>query len=301
MYEVIIIGAGPAGMSAALILGRCMRKVLLIDNGKPRNAYSKALHGYLTRDGTPPSEFLTLAREELKKYQTIEVLEAEAVSARKTEMGFAVVTVDGSTHTSRRLLVATGVIDTIPNLEGIMNFYGKSVHTCPYCDAWELRGKAVAVYGKDERGYKLALSLKHWTDDLFLLTDGCELDEKMKKNLNKLNISLVEEKISALKGRNGELEKITFENGRDIERTAMFFNTDSFIRSKLLEQLGCEFSHTEGVTTGRYESTNIPGLYVAGNICRDVQLVIVAAGEGAEAAFGINTSLNNEDYSLALK
>jgi thioredoxin reductase len=253
------------------------------------------MHGYLSRDGMSPSDFLSTCHDELAKYQTVRRLNTEVIHAKKTEGGFEITTTDGSVYQSKKLLLATGVVDNIPKFDGIGALYGKSVFNCPYCDAWEQRGKKILVYGKEKRGKNLSLSLRNWSDDILLVTDGeCGLSDPDKKQLEANGIQLHEGKVARLIGKDGQLTHIEFENGERIERDAMFFNTESWIRSRLLEQLGCPYTEEEGVFTGKYEKTEIPGLYVAGNILREVQLVIVAASEGAEAAFGINTALTKE-------
>src|SRR3954471_345856 len=175
--DVIIVGAGPAGLSAALILGRCCRDVLVFDTGIYRNAASHALHGYLTRDGTPPLELLTLGREQLAPYDTVRLEHAEVVDARCVGGTFTVTLRDGSTRRCRKLLIATGVVDVLPAIDGIDSLYGRSVFHCPYCDGWEFRGKRLAIYGKGDAGKGLALELTLWSSDIVLCTDGpAELD-----------------------------------------------------------------------------------------------------------------------------
>lgn len=296
MFDAIIVGGGPAGMSAALILGRCLRNVLVCDSGRPRNAWSHGIHGYLSRDGVDPGEFVSRCHEELKKYETVKHLATEVTRAKRNDDGlFEVVTADGAVYRSKKLLLATGVVDDIPKFDGIASFYGQSIFNCPYCDAWEQRGKKLLVYGKDARGMNLALTLRNWSQDILLITNGkCGLSEEDLEVLKKNEIRLHEGKVKSLIGENGQLTHVEFETGEKIERDAMFFNTESYIRSRLLEQLGCPFTDKAGVPTGKYEKTEIPGLYVAGNILREVQLVIVAASQGAEAAFGINSALTKE-------
>lgn len=292
MLDCIIVGGGPAGLQAALILGRCLRSVVVCDNGNQRNLLSKALHGFITRDNIPPSDFLRLAHEDLMKYETVSFMKQEVVSAKKIPDGFIVTLKNGNSLQSKTLLIASGVIDDIPEIPGFMELYGKTIYNCPYCDAWEHRGEPLAVYGKNERGFGLVMNMLKWSEDLVLCTDGEELTKEQVIQLNDKNIKIRTQKISRFEGADGKLLRIEFEDGEKLGRSALFFNTQSLIRSKLLEQLGCPFDQEEGVYTYKYERTEVPGLFVAGNILREVQLVIVAAGQGAEAAFGINKHLN---------
>ncbi|MDQ3346642.1 MAG: NAD(P)/FAD-dependent oxidoreductase [Acidobacteriota bacterium] len=296
-YDVIVVGAGPAGLSAALILGRCRRSVLVCDTGKPRNAASRALHGYLTRDNTPPREFLALGRRELERYDTVRVIDTGASSAECVAGGrFKVTLAGGEVAFSRKLLIATGVVDKLPDLEGIRDLYGVSVFHCPYCDGWELRDQPIAIYGRGARGLGLSLELTAWSRDLVLCTDGpSEIEADGLARLERNGIAVREEKVTALAGRDGILERIVFERGEPLPRRAMFFTTGQSQRSELAIQLGCELNEKGTVTTGRYEKTHLPGLFVAGDASRAVQWVVVAAAEGAEAAFAINTDLLKED------
>jgi thioredoxin reductase len=294
--DVVIVGAGPAGLSAALMLGRCRRSVVVFDNGTPRNAPSHALHGYLTRDGTPPADFLRLAREEIVKYETVELRSGEVVAAVCEERRFRVTLASGESVFSRKLLLATGVVDNLPDIPGFRELYGRSIFHCPYCDGWERCDQPLAIYGRGARGVGVALELTVWSRDLVLCTDGpSEIGQEDLDRLARNGIAVREECIAALESENGSLTRILFRDGPPLPRRALFFTTGQYQRSDLLMHLGCEFNDKGTVMTGKYESTHLPGLFVAGDASRAVQWVVVAAAEGAEAAFAINTDLLRED------
>jgi thioredoxin reductase len=270
--------------------------VLVCDAGQPRNAASHHLHGYLTRDGINPLELLRLAREELTRYSTVELRHALVRDVR-CEFSIFHTTLDGGEEfQSRRLLLATGVVDNIPRIPGLQELYGTSVFHCPYCDGWEVSEQAIGIYGRGDKGYGLALEMTAWSRDLVLLTDGApDLDDEARVKLERNGIRVREEKVARLEGRDGVLDRVVFESGDTISLRALFFTTGQGQRSNLCESLGCDFNDKGTVTTGEYETTHLPGLYVAGDASRAVQWVIVAAAEGAEAAFSINQSLIKED------
>jgi thioredoxin reductase len=293
----VIVGAGPAGLSAALILGRCRRSVLVCDTGHPRNAASQALHGYLTRDGIPPLEFLALARRELGQYETVELRQTAVTDAVcREDKQFDITLTGAELVRSRKLLVATGVVDHLPAIDGFRELYGHSVFHCPYCDAWEVRDAPLAIYGRGDSARGLSLELTAWSHDLVLCTDGpSDIDDEGLARLERNSIAVREERIARLEGRHHMLENIVFDDGSRLPRRAIFFTTGQAQRSDLSIRLGCHVNEKGTVRTGKYETTHIKGLYVAGDASRAVQWAIVAAAEGAEAAFDINTDLIKED------
>jgi thioredoxin reductase len=297
-YDVVIVGAGPAGLSAALILGRCRRRVLICDGGAPRNAASHALHGFLTRDGIPPLEFLQIAREQLRPYPGLELREIEVQEVKRTASGFTVTLRNNTNVFCGRLLLATGVIDRLPEIEGLLPLYGRSVFHCPYCDGWEMRDRRLAIYGRGKNGAGLALELILWSRDLVLCTDGPgDIPPDEIGRLQQHRIKIEDTPIRRLVGLDGALQYIEFTSGEVLERDAMFFSTGNDQRCHLAKELGCQFTDEGAVATGDYEITNVPGVYVAGDASRLVQLAIVAAAEGAKAAFAINQELLKEDLA----
>jgi thioredoxin reductase len=294
-WDCIIVGGGPAGLSAALMLGRCRRRVLLCDRGEQRNCRSHGLHGYLTRDGVAPDEFLRLARGELGRYGTVECRELEIVEAVRDGGGFALRGADGTALRTRKLLLATGVVDELPDLEGLDALYGTSVHHCPYCDAWEWCDRPLAAYGGGEAGSGLALSLTFWSPDVLLCTGGAVLPADAAARLAAARVGVREEPVTRLEGSGGKLERVVFASGEPAVRSALFVVAGQRQRSALAERLGCRFTERGTVDTGSCEVTNVPGLFVAGDASKEAQFVVVAAAEGTEAGMAIHKALMKED------
>lgn len=299
-YDVAIVGGGPAGLSCALVLGRSCRTVLVCDSGEYRNAASDAMHGYLSRDGLNPREFLTIARDELKKYG-IECRPISVKNAERAGKRFHLTLADGCEVTSRKLVLATGVVDVLPEVEGLRGFYGKSIHHCPYCDGWEHRGKPLAIYGRGKHVYALAREMLVWSRRLTVVSDGpSELTDDQRSDLTALLVSIREQKIERLEGAGGQLESVIFADGSQLPCDAMFFCNTQDQRCDLPEKLGCIFNRKGTVDTDRWERSNVPGTYVIGDASKNVQFVVVAASEGAIAAQRINADLAEEDLAQML-
>lgn len=295
VYDCIIIGGGPAGLNAAVVLGRCRRKVLLFDNNSQRNLRSHGMHNYLTRDDILPVDFLDICNKELEKYN-VQKLNKKITSAKRNDQAiFEVKDEKGIKYHSKTLLVATGLHDNIPDVEGFPEFYGSSIFHCPYCDGWEVRDKKVGIYARDKDGSELALALKGWTDQVVLYTNGKRKIKPAQKELLDANdIPIRTERIERLEGKDGRLKKIIFQNGTDQDCEAIFFVNGYTQQCDVAEAFGCEVNKKGVVVTNRFQQTNIPGLYVAGDAAKDMHFVVVAAAEGAKAGVIINKELQKE-------
>ena len=259
------------------------------------------MHGYLTRDGISPETFLAIARAELASYASVEYRHTRVEDALRQGDLFELRLERGERVHSRTVLVATGVVDSLPPLSGLEPLYGKSVHHCPYCDAWEWRDAPVAAYGRGEAGALLALKLRQWSSDIVWCADGdANVHEELQAQLAAAGVSVRPERLRGLDGRDGRLEQILFEGAPALARTALFLLTEQRQGSALAERLGCRLNDKGTVETRRSERTDVPGVFVAGDASKDSQLVIVAAAEGAEAAVAIDALLSRQDRQSPL-
>jgi thioredoxin reductase len=298
VYDVVIAGGGAAGLSAALVLGRCRRSVLVCDDGHPRNEASHAVHCLLGNEGMSPVKLLAKGRQELRAYGHVALRDDKLVSIEREQTEFTVTCASGFRAAARKVLLTTGLRDDVPRIDGIDGLYGRTVHHCPYCDGYESSDKPIAVYGKGDKGAGLALMMKQWSPDVVLCTDGeSDISSEMRSRLEEHSIEIYGEKVVKLEGDNdGHLQRICLIDGKAVDRAAMFFTTGCAQRSDLWKTLGCRRDEKGGIIRDpETEESSVPGVYVAGDASRDVLLVAVAIAEGAKAAVAINRALLKDE------
>jgi thioredoxin reductase len=301
IYDAVIVGAGSAGLSAALALGRARRKVLVLNSGAPRNAPADVSHNFFTRDGTPPTELLKIGLEQLKPYGT-EVQTRNAESINKTKDVFELTLDDGQRVVSRRIILATGVIDILPDIPGFRELWGKNIHHCPYCHGWEVRDRPLAVYAQGELGYQFAIMIRHWSKDLVVCSNGdAKFSNEQRQHLKQLGLKLIETPIEKLETSEQKLHGIVFRDGTTLKREHIFSRPPQQQRSPLVKQLGCEMSD-DGiyvkVTMGG--ETSVPGVYAAGDMMSPMQAVSSAVASGTMAGAMLNHALVFEEAKQAV-
>jgi thioredoxin reductase len=304
-FDVVVVGGGPAGLSAALVLGRACRSVLVCDSGRGRNAPAAGVHGFLTQDGIPPAELRRIGREQLRPYH-VEWHDGAVVDARKSEGGFEV-TLDGAGVVAcRKLILATGMVDVLPEIPGLRELWGASVIHCPYCHGWEYRGKPWAVLVPPEAAIETATLLFGWTRELTLLTDGpSRLTPEDRAWLEKRGVEVVEGRVERLEGKGGRLRSILLEGGRRLEREVLFVRTQLRQSSDLPVRLGCELV-VDGPKAGMartdpFGATSVEGLYIVGDASdAGSPSVASAAAEGATAAALASKAIFTEDARQAV-
>jgi thioredoxin reductase len=258
----VIVGGGPSGLTAALVLGRACRKVLVCDEGKPRNHTSPAVHGYFSRDGISPAE-------QLKPY-AVDWRDAGVTDAEQMGGGFRVEIREGAAVTARMLILATGVTDERPGIDGLSALWGTGVLHCPYCHGWEVRDKPWGVIARGEQAVEWGVELRGWTADLPLCSNGpAGLTDAGRRTLKGRGIGVREEKIKRLDGEKGVRKAVVFEGGERLDLTALFVRTTVEQRSPLPKKLGCKLASADGgfkdaVEADPFGATAVPGLYVVG-------------------------------------
>jgi thioredoxin reductase len=249
-------------------------------------------------DGTPPRVLARLARRELEAYPTIRTLRATVVAAGSDAAGLWIDLASGRRIHARAILLATGVVDELPTVAGLAPLYGSSVFHCPYCDAYEFRDRRLAAFGPDAAG--LAISLLTWSRDVVLFTDGIDLPLEDRARVEGAGVVVFSEPVRRLTGRGTVLRGVVLETGAVVHRDALFFAEGQRKRTRLAEQLGCEFGRNEAIATNERHETCAPGVFAAGDVTPDSQFLVVAAAEGAAAAVSVNERLAKEDLDARL-
>jgi thioredoxin reductase len=304
-YDVVVVGGGAAGLSGALTLGRARRSVLVVDAGEPRNSPASGVHGFLTRDGTNPAVLLEAGREEVRHYG-VELLDRRVASAERVEDGFVVTLDDGNSVGARRLLVATGLVDELPEVPGVRERWGRDVLHCPYCHGWEVRDQPIGVLASGPRAAHQALLFRQWSADvaLFLHTAPLPTDEEAEK-LAARGIAVVEGEVASLEIVEDRLAGVRMGGGEVVARRAVAVMPRFVARTEMLAGLGLETTvhplgvgeHVEADATGL---TAVPGVWVAGNVADLMAHVVGAAEAGVRAGAAINADLIAEDNDHAV-
>lgn len=298
IWDVLVVGGGPAGLSAALMLGRCRRRVLVCDAGPKRNEASRSLHAFLTRDGTPPAELLEIARAQLRRYRTVRLLRARVGTVKRRARVFEATLTRGRRVRARRVLLATGVVDELPRWPGLRRFYGRSVFHCPYCDGWEFRDRRLAAWGPTSATAGLALKLTSWSPRVTLLTGGrYRLASRMRARLAANGVAVRDEPVVRLAGDATALERVVVAGGEPVACDALFLSVPCRQSCGLSLELGCRLAKGGTVIADRRSRTHGDGVFAAGDASIDSQLVVVAASEGARAAIAIHEELLEEDLA----
>jgi thioredoxin reductase len=298
MHDVIVIGGGPAGLSAALVFGRQRRKVLVVDGGRVRNAPASEMHMYLSRDGFPPYRLLELGREELAAYPSVEVRPGSVLAARGTKGDFTVELADGSTERARRLVLATGQVDEPYDIPGLPERFGHSVFHCPFCHGWETRGKTLAVVTSVPHEAMLALYVAdRFSDDVVLCTHGpLDLPDEIAARLSERGIEVIAEPITEIAGEPDHL-RLRFADGQVLERQAIYHRAPTRQHSELAAQLGCEILDDGTVRVDELQETTVPGVAAAGDTAKlpavpdAATLVSLGAADGVRAALWMDGDL----------
>jgi thioredoxin reductase len=297
--DVAIVGGGPAGLSAAIVLARACRRVILFDHGKPRNYAARAVHCFLGLEGIAPDDLRKRGRKEAISYG-VEINDCKVTSAKYLMDGldksphFLLDTESGAVN-GRALLLATGVKDYLPQISGIEDLYGRSVHHCPYCDGWEHRGEHLVALADGSSVVKLATSLRIWSKQVTACSNGHNLSRADQQCLARHGIGYRAERLERLTDPEEGWLKITFCGGSTLACGAIFFGADQGQRSHLPHMLGCEIDDNGLVQTDDKQRTSVPGVFVAGDAAEDAQFAVVAAAEGAIAAATINKMLTEHE------
>jgi thioredoxin reductase len=299
-YDVAIIGGGAAGLSAALVLSRARRRVLVVDAGSPRNAPAAHMHGFLSRDGLPPGELLACGRDEVKHYGG-EVLAGTATNlVRDGRDGFWVLLADGQRISARRLLVTTGLRDELPDVPGLGERWARDVLHCPYCHGHEVRDRQLGVLGGGPGAVRYAQIVRQWTDDLVYFTPPDALTTTERSQLVARAIRVVEGSIEQLVIDDDQLRGIEMDDGRVVACEALFVPPRFVPNNRLLVDLGCEVDDDGWITTDRTGRTSVAGVWAAGNVVDPRAQVITAAGAGSTAAIALNADLTEHDVHDAV-
>ncbi len=301
VYDAAIVGGGAAGLSAALTLGRSCRETVVFDDGRPRNGVADRMHGFITRDGTPPAEMLALARKDLERYPSVTYRERHISQARSNGEMFVLNTPDGEETRTRAILLAMGVYDALPAIDGLEKLWGRRAFVCPYCDAWELRNKRLAISGKARRAVEMAQELWQWSDDLVICCeDGAQIDAPQRAWIERVGAALRTQALVCVQEDGGDVT-LRFSQGESERCAALFLCAPLRQRYPLVAMLGAQVDDDGNIKVDERGRTGVRGVYAAGDAVTSVHQVVLAAASGVCAAMALNEDLLEQDVANVLR
>jgi thioredoxin reductase len=296
-YDCAIIGGGPAGLNAALVLGRARKNVVVIDEGRARNRVTRETHGFLTRDSISPSEFRRIAKEQISAYPSVTFAEDTAISITGSDGDFQITTAQGQIYQSKKLLFAIGMKDLPLDIKGLSDVYGKSAFICPYCDGWELREQPLVLIVKGADALHMAKVISGWTNNITICTNGPDdLTDAQREELQQHNIPVYDSPIQSIESDNGIVQQVDLKDGASIGCRGIFFRPKLMTGSDLPQAIGCEITEAGTVIVDNLGKTNVPGVFSAGDAATHLHQAIIAASMGSLAGVGINNELNEEEW-----
>jgi len=296
-FDVIIIGGSYAGLSAAMSLGRSLKKVLIIDSGKPCNRYTPHSHNFITHDGAVPKEIALKAKEQVLKYDTVQFCEDTALEARKMNAGFEITTKTGKIVTGKKLLFATGVKDLFPDVKNFEECWGKSVIHCPYCHGYEFKGKKTAILSNGERAFHVAALVRNLTEEITILTNGIpDFKEEQLVRLKKNKIQIIDKELVKVVHENGSVNALIFSNGSKEFFDTVYASIPFEQHSDIPYSLGCEFTETKHIKVDMFQKTTVPGVFACGDNSSPMRSVSYAVATGGIAGSMINNELTMEGF-----
>ncbi|MEQ8420864.1 MAG: NAD(P)/FAD-dependent oxidoreductase [Arenibacter algicola] len=297
-FDVIIIGGSYSGLAAAMALGRALRKVLIIDSGKPCNRQTPYSHNFLTQDGKTPKEIATLAKQQVKMYDSVEFFNSLATKVSKTENGFEVQTSSGDIFKSKKLIFATGIKDEMPSIKGFSECWGISVLHCPYCHGYEVRNETTGIFGNGEYGFEFSKLISNWTKDLTLFTNGKSiLTVEQSAILERHQIKIMEKEIAELEHINGQLQNIIFKDGLKKSVKAIYTRLPFEQHCPIPEQLGCELTEDGYIKIDDAHKTTINGIFASGDNVTRMRTVANAVSMGTTTGMMVNKELIEEKFT----
>ena len=299
-YDVVVIGGGAAGLSAALVLSRARRRVLVVDSGSPRNGPAAHMHGFISRDGLPPGELLAAGRDEVKGYGGEIVAGAVVELVPDGGSGFWVLLSDARWVSARRLLVATGLHDELPDVPGLRERWARDVLHCPYCHGYEVRDRRLGVLGGSTDAVRYAQIVRQWSHDVVFFAPPGTLTAADRSQLVARAIGVVEGAVVRVLVEDDRLRGVELDDGRTVPLEALFVPPRFVPNNDLLVGLGCDLDEDGWAATDRTGRTSVAGVWVAGNLANPRAQVVTAAGEGSAAAIAMNADLVDEDVRDAL-